>query len=147
MILGLLIAFLSNAYATVDSNSNVYILVRHIQSEEYFVQKAPIVGCYGLPRGPQLSQLTKSYIVNNVGCGMDSQENINALTCAIVVDAVEADDFSTFKKVILDISDCADKNNSDFIHGIKKVFKLNFFTKTVPHPALILIKTDGKKLL
>lgn len=138
------LALQSTAFATIDSNTSVFIPVRHIQSEEYFVQVAPVIGCYGLPRGPQLAQLTREYVVNNLGCGMDGQENINALSCAKVLDSVEADDFSTFKKITLDISSCEDRNNKDFIHVVKKVVQLNFATKTVPHPKLILINTDGK---
>jgi len=140
LILGTFLALLSNAYATVDSNTNVFIVVKHIQSEEYFVQRAPLIGCYGLPRGPQLLQLTRSYLVNNLGCGSSTTENINALSCATVLSSVEADDYSTFKKIILNISKCDDKNNHDFIHAIRKVVRLNFATKTVPNPKLILVK-------
>jgi len=140
IILGMFLTLSSNAFATVDSNTNVFFPVKHIQSGEYFVQVAPIIGCYGLPRGPQLSQLTKSYMVNNLGCGTVTSENINALTCAKVLDFVEADDYSTFKKITLDISKCEDKNKHDFFHVIKKVIRLNFATKTVPHPKLILLK-------
>lgn len=134
------LVLLSQANATIDSNTNVFILVQHIQSNEYFVQWAPMVGCYGLPKGPQLKQLTASYTVNNLGCGMEAKEEINALKCASVLDFVEADDFSTFKQITLDISKCDDKNNADFIYGIKKVVRLNFATKTVLRPALILVK-------
>lgn len=135
----------AQAFATVDAHTNVFIPVKDIQSEEYFVQKAPMVGCYGLPRGPQLEQLTRTYMVNNLGCGgMEAQENINALSCGRVLSSVEADDYSTFKKITLDISDCESKNNNDFILAIKKVVRLNFATKSTPHPQLILIKTNGK---
>lgn len=145
MILITFLALQANAFATVDSNTTVFIPVLHIQSGEYFVQVAPMIGCYGLPRGPQLLQITRPYLVNNLGCGTESQENINALSCAQVVDSEESDDFSTFKKITLDISSCEDRNKNDFIHVIKKVMKLNFSTKTVPHPKLILINKDGKK--
>lgn len=140
LILSLLLVISSHAYATVDSNATVFIPVQHIQSGEYFVQIAPLIGCYGLPRGPQLAQLTRAYFVNNLGCGTVTKENINALKCGTVVSAVEADDFSTFKKITLNISACPDKNNGEFIHIVKKVVRLNFATKTVPHPKLVLIK-------
>lgn len=140
IILGSFLALLSNAYATVDSNTNVFILVQHIQSNEYFVQLAPMIGCYGLPRAPQLLQLTSPYVVNNLGCGIVTKENINALACASVLDSVESDDYTTFKKITLDISKCEDKNNHDFTYAIKKVVRLNFATKTVPRPKLILVK-------
>lgn len=140
LILGLSIAFMSNAFATVDSNTNVFLLVRHVQSGEYFIERAPLVGCYGLPRGPQLAQLTRPYIVSNLGCGMNSKENINALACGKVVEAIEANDYSTFKKITLDISKCDEKNNRDFIHGIRKIVRFNFATKTNPRPVLVLLK-------
>lgn len=139
LVISLLCFFSVNAFATVDSNTNVFILVQHIQSGEYFVQKAPIIGCYGLAKGPELAQLTKPYIVNNLGCGMDGVENINVLICASVVSAVEADDFSTFKKITLDVSKCDEKNNKDFDEMVRKVVRMNFSTKAHPNPELILI--------
>lgn len=132
--------FSVTSQATVDANARVFILVKHIQSEEFFIERAPIIGCYGLPKGPELAQLTKPYVVSNLGCGMDSKENINALTCAKVTDFVEADDFSTFKEITLDISKCDDKNNAEFIKMVKKVVWLNFSTKTVKKPKLIILK-------
>ena len=144
IFLVILISFQSQAFATIDSNTNVFIPVKHVQSGEFFVQLAPLVGCYGLPRGPQLLQLTKPYVVNNLGCGMETKENINALKCAKVVKAVEADDYSTFKKITLDISKCEDKNDHDFINIVRKVVRLNFATRTKPNPQLILIKKDIK---
>lgn len=132
--------FSATSQATVDANARVFIIVKHIQSEEFFIERAPIIGCYGLPKGPELAQLTKPYVVSNLGCGMDSTENINALTCAKVTDFVEADDFSTFKEITLDISKCEDKNNAEFIKEIKRVVRLNFATKTVKKPKLKIIK-------
>jgi len=132
--------FSANATLTVDSNTNVFFPVKHIQSGEYFVQMAPLIGCYGLPRGPQLQQLTKAYKVNNLGCGTVTSENINALTCATVVGAVESNDYSTFKLITMNIKKCEDKNNSDFIAAVRKSVRLNFATKTVPHPKLVLLK-------
>ena len=132
-----------NLYAsltTVDSNTNIFIPVQHIQSGEFFIQRAPMIGCYGLPRGPQLQQLTKAYMVNNLGCGTETQENINALSCSILLSSIEADDYSTFKEITLDIKACPQKDNLDFIYIVKKVIKLNFATKSYPNPKLILIK-------
>ena len=125
---------------TVDSNTNIFIPVQHIQSGEFFIQRAPMIGCYGLPRGPQLQQLTKPYMVNNLGCGTETQENINALSCSIVVSAIEGDDYSTFKEITLDITACPEKSNPDFIYVVKKIVRLNFATKSYPNPKLILIK-------
>lgn len=135
-LLSLILSFTS--FATVDSNTRVFILVRHVQSGDYFVERAPIVGCWGYSKGPELSQLTKPYVVGNLGCGMDAQENINALTCAKVENAIEADDSSTFKEIVLNISDCEEKKNPDFIEGIKKTVRVNFATKSVKNPILVL---------
>lgn len=140
LLLILVSLFSVTTHATVDANARVFILVKHIQSEEFFIERAPIIGCYGLPKGPELAQLTKPYVVSNLGCGMDSKENINALTCAKVTDFVEADDFSTFKEITLDISKCDDKNNAEFIKMVRKVVWLNFSTKTVKKPKLKIIK-------
>lgn len=139
LVISLVCFFSVSAFATVDSNTNVFILVQHIQSGEFFVQKAPIIGCYGPARGPELAQLTRPYMVNNLGCGMDGVENINALVCASVLSAIESDDFSTFKQITLDISKCAEKNNKDFDEMVRKVVRMNFATKAIPNPELILI--------
>lgn len=53
----------SISFATVDANSRAYIVVQDIQSEAFFVERAPILGCYGLARGPQLAQFTAPYKV------------------------------------------------------------------------------------
>src|SRR5687768_7253217 len=91
----------STASATVDAHTRVYIVVKDIQSEEFFVERAPIIGCYGLARGPQLAQFTSEYNANaNVGCGATpSQQNINYLTCARVVSAQESPDYMSFSEI------------------------------------------------
>lgn len=118
----------SSAYATVDAHDKVYLVVQNIQSEEFFVERAPIIGCYGLPRGPQLAQLTAEYkVTSNIGCGGDVfQDNINYLTCAKVVSSKESGDFSGFSEITLDISKCDAKNNSEFLSVLHKVVRLNF---------------------
>lgn len=142
-----LLSFSQFSFATVDSNTTVFIPVKHVQSGEYFVQVAPVVGCYGLPRGPQLQQLMAPYMVNNIGCGQTTQMDINALSCAELVDSVEADDFSTFKKITIDISKCEDHDSKEFIQTIKKVVRLNFATKTVPNPKLVIKGVSPKSHL
>jgi hypothetical protein len=129
-----------NSFATIDANTSLFILGKDIQSAEYFVQKAPIIGCWGIAKGPELAQLTAPYEVNSLGCGSVSKENINALTCASLTSYTETEDFSGVKELTLDISKCDDKNNSDFINGVKKVVKLNFASKAVPNPKLNLVK-------
>ena len=115
-------------------------MVQDINSEEYYVQKAPIIGCWGLAKGPELMQLTSPYKVSNIGCGNQTVENINVLTCSNVLSAFESDDYSTFKEITLDISKCYGKDSPDFIATVKKVVQMNFATKTVKIPKLILLK-------
>jgi hypothetical protein len=118
----------SNAFATVDSHDKVYLVVKNIQSEEFFVERAPIIGCYGLARGPQLVQFTAEYKVNsNIGCGGETfQDNINYLTCAKITDSKESADYMSFSEITLDISKCEDKNNPKLITMIRSAAKLNF---------------------
>jgi hypothetical protein len=130
-----------SAFATVDSNHEVFIVSEQVQTGEFYTQKAPIIGCWGIAKGPELAQLTRPYEVSNLGCGEVAQkENINALTCASVESFKESDDFSTFSLIVLNISACEQKNNVDFIEAIKKVVKLNFATKSVKNPNLIFVK-------
>jgi hypothetical protein len=140
-IIALAISIMSfSSFATVDGMTRVYILTKDYNSEEFVVEKAPIIGCWGLPKGPELIQLTHPYVTNNLGCGSATKENINVLTCAKVIDSVESRDFSTFSEITLDISKCEDKSSADFIEAIKKVVKVNFATKTVKNPLLKIIK-------
>ncbi len=140
LLFALAMTLTNSAFATIDANINVYILTKHVQEDIYFVQQAPLIGCYGLSKGPELIQLTKPYFVNNLGCGITSKENLNALSCAKVLNAVDDEDYSTFKEITLDISKCAAKDEVDFIDGIKKVVKLNFATKEIKEPILIIKK-------
>ena len=119
-------------YATVDANTRTYIVVQNVQSEEFFVERVPVIGCYGLAKGPQLVQLTAEYNVNaNVGCGMSSSSyNLNYLSCAKVKNSVESEDLMNFSELTLDISKCDAKNNPDFINMIYKAVRLNFDSKT-----------------
>ena len=135
-----LLTISTSAFATVDGNHNLFIMVQDINSEEYYVQKAPVIGCWGLAKGPELMQLTSPYKVSNVGCGSNTEENINVLTCAKIISYDESDDFSTFKEITLDISNCDGRGNADFIATVKKVVQMNFATKTVKTPKLTLFK-------
>ncbi len=75
------IAFASNSFATSEAHDKVYLVVKNILSEEFFIERAPIIGCYGLARGPQLAQFTAEYkVTSNIGCGGETfQDNINYL--------------------------------------------------------------------
>lgn len=130
----LLISFLSSSmsFATVDANSRAYIVVQDIQSEAFFVERAPIIGCYGLAKGPQLAQFTAPYkVISSIGCGnLTNEENINYLTCATLVSAKESADFTTFSEVTLNIAACPAKNNAQFIKTVRTAAQLNFPQKT-----------------
>lgn len=126
---GLLVLLSSTgAFATSDAHDRVYIVVRDIQSEEFFIERAPIIGCYGLARGPQLVQLTAEYkVTSNIGCGGPVMyDNINYLTCATVVDSKESADYMSFSEITLDISKCDAKNDAKFITILRTAAKLNF---------------------
>lgn len=125
---GLLSLFAVNAFATIDAHSKVYLVVKDIQTEEFFVERAPIIGCYGLPQGPQLIQFTSEYkVTSNIGCGGEVfQDNINYLTCAKVVSSKETADYNGFSEITLDISKCEDKENPKLITMIRTAAKLNF---------------------
>jgi len=122
----------TKTFATVDGHDKVYLVVKNIQSDgpsaEYFIERAPIIGCYGLVRGPHLIQFTSEYKVNsNMGCGGEKYlENINYLTCAEITKSKESDDFMSFSEITLDISKCEDKNNPKLITMIRTAAKLNF---------------------
>nr|BFD62431.1 hypothetical protein BdHM001_11120 [Bdellovibrio sp. HM001] len=123
----------STSHATVDANTRVALVVQDIQSEgsetdAFFIERAPIIGCYGLPQGPALQQWTAAYKVpTNVGCGSpNTKVNINALTCAKVVSAKEAPDYMSFSEITLDISRCSTKHNPGFIKAVRASAKINF---------------------
>lgn len=130
------------AFATVDGHTRVYIVVQHVQDDtEFFLERVPVIGCYGLARGPQLAQFTAEYkATTNIGCGGPTMyENINALTCGKVTNAQESEDYSTFKSITLDISQCPAKDNPKFITMIRTAAKYNFPQKK-GQVALTLIK-------
>lgn len=120
----------TSSFATVDAHDSAFIVVEDIQSNEFFVERVPIIGCYGYGqiRGPQLIQFTAEYkVTSNIGCGGDVfYDNINYLTCAKVVSSKPAVGDAGFSKITLDISKCAAKNNSKFIAIVGAAAKLNF---------------------
>ena len=127
-----LIIFSSKAFATVDAHDKVFIVVQNIhEPEEFFVERVPIIGCYGLARGPQLIQFTMEYkVTSNIGCGGEKfLDNINYLVCANIVEAKESDDYSTYSKITLDISKCEAKSNPKFITMLRTAAKYNFPNK------------------
>ncbi len=128
----LVLIFSLSAFATHDVYTSVSIVTFDYNSEEFHVTKAPIVGCVGLPRGPELVQFTAPYMAtSNIGCGGEpTTENINVLTCATVTDSQESRDMSTFSKITLDISKCDAKNDPKFITMVRTAAAMNFNTRT-----------------
>lgn len=119
-----------NAAATVDAMTSAWIVVQDINDENNFtVQQVPVVGCYGLAQGPQLVQFTAEHNVKStMGCGDTdtSVTNINALSCATVVSSDESADYISFKKIVLDVSNCSYKDNKKFITMVRTAAKRNF---------------------
>jgi hypothetical protein len=123
----LVLGLADNSFATVDAHDKAFIVVKDIQSDEFFVERVPIIGCYGFARGPQLVQFTAEYQVNsNVGCGPVFRDNINYLTCAKVTSSTDTEDYSSFSKMTLDISKCEAKNDPKFITMVRTAAALNF---------------------
>jgi hypothetical protein len=126
----LLMAILNTlpALATVDGHDHAFVVVQHVQDqEEFFVERVPVIGCYGLAQGPQLAQFTAPYSTPNIGCGdKPYYQNINYLTCAKITSSNESGDFMSFSEITLNISKCKEKNNPKFISAVKTAAKLNF---------------------
>ena len=127
---GLVLMLSANAFATVDAMTSGWIVVQNVQDDEDFgVQQVPIIGCYGLPQGPQLEQFVKEFkVAATIGCGWSGTEmqDINALSCAKIVESLESPDYGSFKKIVLDISKCAYKENKKFITMVRTAAARNF---------------------
>ena len=118
------------SFATVEALARVWIVTESLGEEGTFsLEQVPVIGCYGLNQGPQLAQLTAPYEVNSsVGCGSFEQfkMNINALVCAKVVKSEESADYKSFKRIYLDISNCAHKDNPRFVTLVRTAVRKNF---------------------
>lgn len=117
-----------SASATVDGHTRSYIVVQDVQSGDFFVERVPVIGCYGPGYGPNLIQFTAPYKASsNIGCGTKQYfDDINYLTCATVTDTKDDDTGSELQGLTLDISGCVDKNNPQLITMIRTAAKLNF---------------------
>jgi hypothetical protein len=118
----------ATANATVDGHDRVFLVVQDVQSEQFFMERAPMLGCYGLPQGARLGAWVLPYKVpTNIGCGGEPvYTEINALACAKIVDSKENADYSGFSEVVLDISQCPYKDNAQFITMVRTTAKYNF---------------------
>lgn len=137
------------AHATSDGLTQTYIVVENYNDDEdnrFQLMMVAINGCYGLVQGPQLAQFTAPYEVQaSIGCGYNGTEktNLNALTCAKVLESEEFETTGTFKKIVLDISACEAKNDKRFITMIRTAAKRNFpvhFQNRMKEVELILKK-------
>ena len=115
--------------ATIDDHAEVFIPVEHVQTGEFFIQRVPIIGCYGMPANPILDQMVSEYDApGNLGCNLKYKENINAMSCA----SIEATDFADsekalyLKKVVFNLKECRLKEDRGFQAQIKKAVRMNF---------------------
>ncbi len=120
------------SHATSDGLTQAYIVVEDFNqedSERFQLMIVAMNGCYGLVQGPQFEQFTAPYEVeSSMGCGFSSGQkvNLNALSCAKIINSEEFETTGTFKKIVLDISKCEAKNNKRFITMIRTAAKRNF---------------------
>ena len=143
VLIALATLFNCQAFATVDGHDRVFLVGKDIQSEEFFLERAPIIGCYGLPQGARLIAWTSEYKVpSNIGCGGPAfADNLNALSCAKLISATESKDYMSFSDITLDISKCPDKNNAQFITMVRTSAARNFpQSNTAREVVLRLIK-------
>ena len=134
-----------HASATVDGHTRSFIVVKDVQSGEFFVERVPVVGCYGPGYGPNLVQFTAPYKASsNIGCGGEQFfDDINYLTCAEVTDTKSNDTGSELLGLTLDISRCEDKNDAQLITMIRTAAKLNFpQTNKKKEVQLKIVKTN-----
>ena len=142
-LLALLALSWTSAFATVDGHDSTWIVVQNVQEpEDFLIQSAPVVGCYGLAQGPRLVQWTMEYkATQNIGCGGPAVvENINYLICAKVVSSKESADYNSFSDITLDISKCDQKNNAKFITMVRTSAARNFPQTNGSQVKLTLIK-------
>lgn len=141
----MLLAIGSQAHATTDAFTTVYLVVKDVQEDYYRVRGVPVIGCFGPAQGPQLSQFTSKYEVpGNVGCGdgggTQYVENINALTCAKITSSTESEDYTSYSAITLDISGCEAKDNKQFITMVRTAAAKNFPQSNRKEVQLTLVK-------
>lgn len=128
-ILGFMMALgiSSSAWATFDGWATVHLVTNDPQEIDlYEVKEFPFWGCYGPFYGPKLSAFTKEFHVpSNLGCGMPAfPQDINALSCAKVVDSTESSDYMSLDSLVLDLSGCP--QGAGFKAAAERAAKLNF---------------------
>lgn len=118
-----------SAFATVGGIDDVWIVVNDEYTEEMYLKEVPLDGCWGVPQGPRLIQFTSEYSVkSSMGCGVagDYRVDLNALSCATIEESVESEDFMSFDKIRLNISECSLKDNARFITLVRTAAARNF---------------------
>lgn len=117
------------ALATYDDHDRVFLLVKHIQSGEYFFERAPIIACFGHPQEAKLLQLTLPYQVPaNLGCGHNKifYDDINYLTCAEMTKKTYDAKTSLLSLLEFDLSACPDGKDKKLKEAIVKLIQMNF---------------------
>lgn len=148
LITAFLILITFQASATNDALTRVYIVVQDVQDPEtFFIERVPVIGCYGVSYGPQLVQFTAPYKASsNIGCGGEQFFNeINYLTCAKITDTKTDANGSELLGLTLDISKCDEKNNPQLITMIRTAAKLNFPQVIKNQEVQLKIITGSKK--
>lgn len=148
LISAFLLLLTFHAGATSDGHTKAYIVVQHVQDpSEFFVERVPVIGCYGVNYGPQLVQFTAPYQASsNIGCGGEQFfDQINYLTCAKVTDHKFSATGSELNGLTLDISACEEKHNPMLITMIRTAAKLNFPQTNKKKEVQLKIITEVKK--
>jgi hypothetical protein len=131
LLLGMLLSM--NAGANGYDHARAYIVVQDVQNKnEFFIERVPVVGCHVQPFRPHVQQLTSDYKVpSSRGCGLEtSYDNVNALTCAKILEVKESKRDGSIYAINLDLSGCEAKNNPRFITTVRRAIALNFPQKS-----------------
>ena len=131
VLLACLASLSVQAFATVDGLTSAWIVTQNVQdSEDFGIMSVAVMGCWGVAQGPELVQFTAEHkIASSMGCGqMPNAEpiNINALSCATTSEAIDNDDYMSYRKITLDLSKCPYRENKKFLTMIRMAARRNF---------------------
>ncbi len=125
------LALTAQAETSFNVYDRLYLVVQNIDEEgQFFVERVPMIGCKVLTYSARLEQFTTEYLApSNLGCGTEltkRNEDINALSCTKVIKTTENTGQTTYAAISLDISQCPERNNPQFINMIRTAAKYNF---------------------
>jgi hypothetical protein len=133
LMLSLACGLIDSAVASSDGYDRVYIVAQNQNdTDKFFVERVPVVGCYGELYGPRLQQFTRPYMATaNIGCEGEEpiQENINYLVCAKVTGKTANHSGTSLRSLDLDISGCDAKEDIGFLTALKEAARRNFPSK------------------